>query len=133
MDNLVEYLARELFLDDSKKSIVKFGFQSFYITSLNFLFILTLSLVLDLIPEAIIIALSIIIFKKFSGGSHSNNLWICVTLGTFIVITLGFVVKNYKSYFFAFGWWQLLIPLFIFYVTYLYAPKDVPQIGRAHV
>lgn len=126
VDNVTGFLKKELSLNDDQADIIRYGLFSLVATLMNLLAVAILSSAIGVLREAMAVAVNMMLFRKTSGGAHSESLSACIITGTLVSTFLALAAK------WASPWLAnpnvLIIPqVFALAVVYLYAPADVPQ------
>lgn len=124
---LVDYLARELKLQEDQREIIEYGLYSLVYTSLSLIGALLLAALFDLLRETVIIISVIMLYRKVSGGAHVTSPHGCLIVGTMAIIMLAYLTRLWAPQYAA-------VPLVVFlpvciagYLAYLYVPAAVPQ------
>ncbi|MFR4582059.1 accessory gene regulator ArgB-like protein [Clostridium cadaveris] len=123
-NRISDNIARELKSDKDKKEIINYGL--FAVIQITFSIILTMifGLVFNALSESLIVAFTISILRKSSGGAHAGTPERCAVLGTFVSVGFGllskFVGKNLVAIIFI----GIIIFLWSFYIIYKLAPVD---------
>jgi accessory gene regulator B len=127
LEKFIQYLSFELNLTKSQTDIIRYGLQSFYGTLTGLLAVFLLSAAVGVVREAMAVTIIVTVYRKLSGGAHCDTLPGCLTVGTFIIMLLAFLIRITGPN--AAGTYSLVtVPSVLAYITaYFYAPADVPQ------
>lgn len=126
-ERFIQYLTNELNLTKNQTDIIRYGLQSFYGTLAGLLAVFILSAAVGIVHEAMAVTIVATIYRKLSGGAHCDTLPGCLTVGTFIIILLAFIIR-FMGPTAAGTYYLVTVPSVLAYITaYFYAPADVPQ------
>ena len=100
--------------------IIKYGYESVYITITKILFIILISLLLNIFKEVIIFLLIFNVIRTFAFGLHATKSSICLVSSTLIFIGLSFILQyiNLNSIS------KLLIGIILVIYIFIYSPAD---------
>ncbi len=100
--------------------IIKYGYESVYITITKILFIILISLLLNIFKEVIIFLLVFNVIRTFAFGLHATKSSICLISSTLIFIGLPFILQyvNLNSIS------KLLIGIILVIYIFIYSPAD---------
>ena len=125
-----EKISAEITLNEDQKEVVAYGIVACLQTIFSFGLIVIFGLIFDVLPETLIIAFSISILRKYSGGAHASSPTVCAVIGTIIAVVLAAFV-NYIVQPFLHIWVLIIIILITFTqafcLIYRLAPVDSPQ------
>ncbi len=100
--------------------IIKYGYESVYITITKILFIILISLLLNIFKEVILFLLIFNVIRTFAFGLHATKSSICLVSSTLIFIGLPFILQyinlNSNS--------KLLIGIILVIYIFIYSPAD---------
>lgn len=125
------YIKQEINLSEEKREILAYGMETFISVSLGLLGIAVFGYLFGFLAPALIISLTALVAKGFTGGAHCSSMGRC-TVVTIIVFTfLAYLTTNILTP--AFG---LIITGFIISVLFvaIYAPVQVKEkpISESH-
>lgn len=127
---LAEKLSDELKFDNEKKAVVEYGLLALLQTVLNISLVLIISLVLGVAVEALIVSLSVMLLRKYSGGAHLGSIWSCSFLGVFYSVSAALVSKHYLSALISHQMMAFVLAVLYFvfyYAIFRLAPVDSPN------
>lgn len=127
LEKFIQYISSELNLTKNQTDIIRYGLQSFFGTFTGLLAVFVLSAAVGIVREAMAVTFVVTVYRKLSGGAHCDTLPSCLTVGTFIIMILSFLIRVTGPI--AAGTYLLVtVPSVLAYITaYFYAPADVPQ------
>ena len=82
--------------------IIKYGYESVYITITKILFIILISLLLNIFKEVIIFLLIFNVIRTFAFGLHATKSSICLVSSTLIFIGLPFSAVVFSEEYFTY-------------------------------
>ena len=127
---LSEKISAEITLNDDQKEVVAYGIVACLQTIFSFGLIVIFALIFNVLPETLIVAFSISILRKYSGGAHASSPTVCAVIGTIIAVGVAafstYVVQPFLHL------WVLIVIILVtfalaFYLIYKLAPIDSPQ------
>jgi accessory gene regulator B len=127
-DQMADQIANELQLDDDKKVVMAYGIFAFIHMFLCVLTVIIVGVVFGVTFEALLISVTISIFRKSSGGAHASKPWICNLEGTVISVVPAIVLSSVGSYL-AVEWifiMGMITFAWAYYITFKLAPVDSP-------
>lgn len=126
-NNIAEKISLELELDNDRKEVIAYGTFALLHTTLSIILIVIFGLIFGVLAEAIIVAFTISILRKYSGGAHASSPGVCAAIGTAIAVgqalVISFVITPLISL-------NLIIPLGLltfawsYYIILKLAPVD---------
>ncbi len=126
-EKFIQYIAAELNLSQDQTDIARYGLHSFIGTLLALLAVLPLSAAAGILPEAMAVFFVGMSYRKLSGGAHCHTLLRCLTVGTFVTISLAWLGKAAAPVVMS-AYLLIIFPsLLAAAAAYFYAPADVPQ------
>lgn len=127
-NQIADQIAKELQLDDNKKATMAYGIFAFIHMFLCVLAVIIVGAIFGVTFEALLISLTISIFRKSSGGAHASKPWICNLEGTVISVVPAIALSSVDSYLAV--EWVFVIGMVTFawsyYITFKLAPVDSP-------
>lgn len=124
IEKISSYIQKELNLSEEKREVIAYGMDTFVSTILGILGIFVFGYLFGLLVPALLIAMSALITRVFTGGAHCGSMARCtvVTIVTFIV--LAYISKTLLIPSFI-----LILALFILGVAIImkYAPVEVKE------
>lgn len=119
-----ENIARELNLDDDKKSIINYGLFALIQSGICIALVILFGLIFKVVIEALIISFTISILRKSSGGAHAHSAETCAIIGTVLSIGLGVVAKYLNISFCFIILVGSVVFIWSYYTVYKLAPVD---------
>ena len=124
--NLTDKIADELSLDIQRRAVVNYGLFAIIQTVLSILITILLGALFGVLIPALILSLSSVILRKYSGGAHAKTPESCALIGVFISVGGALILSSIK--------WKAISVLlggigvfvFAFYWVYQLAPVDSP-------
>lgn len=117
-------IAKELNLDNDKKSIIHYGIFSFIQMGFSILIVMIVGAIFNVFIEALIISFTTSILRKSSGGVHASSPIKCVIVGTISSVGMGLISKYLNATIYI----NILIGIITFissyYILYKLAPVD---------
>jgi len=134
MENLVKKLAHRiaqaLDYDSEKEAVVAYGLFAMILTSITFLLIGIIGIIVGTLVESLIVFLSVSILRKYSGGAHASTSERCTLIGV-VFCTAAALLSRYVLFPIYDIWLMLtaviLIYLFSYWIIYKRAPVDSPN------
>lgn len=123
-ETISSYIAKELILDDDKKSVISYGLFAAIQMGICIGLVIIFGVIFNVAIEALIISLSISILRKSSGGVHANSPGRCAVIGTIVSVGMALICKYITV---SIGFVALIgniIFLWAFYIIYKLAPVD---------
>lgn len=123
-NNISANIAKELNLDIEKKEIINYGL--FAVIQILFSIVLTMifGLIFNVFLESLIVAFTISILRKSSGGAHASTPGRCAILGTIVSVGFGLVAKLIEKNAVTISLIGIIIFFWSFYIVYKLAPVD---------
>jgi len=118
------YIAKELNLDDDKKSVINYGIFAFIQMGICIALVIIFGFIFNVTIEALIISLTVSILRKSSGGVHANSPERCAVIGTVASVGMALMCKYMD---FSLSFVMLIgsvIFLWSYYIVYKLAPVD---------
>ncbi len=128
--SISDKISAEVVLSDDQKEVIAYGIVACLQTIFSFGLIVLCGLIFNILPETLIIAFSISILRKYSGGAHASSPTRCSIIGTIVAVGMAAFVAYVMQPFLN------LCVIFIsaiitfttaFYLIYKLAPVDSPQ------
>ena len=106
--------------NQSKRNIVKYGLESFFLSITKIIPILIIALIIGIIKETIMFIIFYNILRFFAFGIHASKSYICLISSTII-----FIILPYLSKFIYFNiYFKIFISIFSLISFVLYSPAD---------
>lgn len=123
-NNISANIAKELNLDIEKKEIINYGL--FAVIQILFSIVLTMifGLIFNVFLESLIVAFTISILRKSSGGAHASTPGRCAILGTIVSVGFGLMAKLIEKNAVTISLIGIIIFFWSFYIVYKLAPVD---------
>jgi Membrane protein putatively involved in post-translational modification of the autoinducing quorum-sensing peptide len=126
---IAHHISISLNMDDEKEEIIAYGAFSFLETMSSILLVCIFGIIFHVLVEALTISFIVSIFRKYSGGAHSNSANRCTIIG--LVLSVGMALIEVH----AIGKLNIkfVIPIlctsytYIYYLIYKLAPVDSEQ------
>ena len=123
-ENISNYIAKELNLEQDRKSVVNYGIFAFIHMIICIVLIILFGIIFNVMIEALIISFTTSILRKSSGGVHASSPERCVVIGTISTIIMALISKNLNLSCNL----NILLGVFVFafsyYIIYKLAPVD---------
>lgn len=117
-------IARELNLDDEKRDIINYGIFNFIQTGICLALVIIFGFIFNVIIEALIIAFTISILRKSSGGVHAPTPESCAIVGTVASVGMAVIGKNIDINLLLVLLFGIIVFIWSFYIIYKLAPID---------
>ncbi|WP_461207180.1 accessory gene regulator ArgB-like protein [Clostridium sp. DL1XJH146] len=91
-NNIAETISKELDLDNDRKEVIAYGVFAILQTLLSIGLTVIFSLLFGIFTETMILAFTISILRKYSGGVHSSSPGICAIVSTFVAVGLTSII-----------------------------------------
>ena len=127
---LAANIAKSLGYDKEKEAVIAYGLTAIIQVTVTVLLILLLGLLIRAPIEAMITCISIMLYRKYSGGAHAHSAEFCAIFSVlFCIIAAGIakwlLIKIYDPIIMAFA--LVIIFGLSFYIVYKFAPVDSPN------
>ncbi|APF22578.1 accessory gene regulator ArgB-like protein [Clostridium butyricum] len=123
-ENISNYIAKELNLEQDRKSVVNYGIFAFIHMIICIVLIILFGFIFNVMIEALIISFTTSILRKSSGGVHASSPERCVVIGTISTIIMALISTNLNLSCSL----NILLGVFVFafsyYIIYKLAPVD---------
>lgn len=116
---LMKNINKKQYTDDEIE-IIKYGYESVYITITKILFIIIVSLVLNIFKEVILFLLIFNVIRTFAFGIHATKSSICLISSTLIFIGLPYILMYIELN----NIIKLLLGVILIIYIFLYSPAD---------
>ncbi len=113
--------------DTGQAEIKSYYIKSMLHTASTFTAIATASYFLDVLQYALVIILTLRLFRTKTGGCHSKSITLCKVMSFLILVGLSLLVPVIKISNAAITIWTGCIALFGLYMIYKVVPIDTPQ------
>lgn len=123
-DKIATNLADSLHMSSEKKDVMAYGIFGFLQVSISILLVAFFGLLFDVFIEGLIIAFSISILRKYSGGAHSSTSNKCLIVGTVICIVPAIIIHNFSINFFVLLFFCIIVFPWAYYKILTKAPVD---------
>lgn len=126
---IAKTISESINYDFEQEEIIAYGLIAIIQIFFSMFFVIVLSLLFHVLPEALILLFSVSILRKYSGGTHANSIELCTI--TSVLYSVGFALisklfalylNNYQLILFS-----IIIFIFSYYIIYKYAPVDSPN------
>lgn len=94
-EKLSSDIAKELNLDDDKKSVINYGIFSFVQMGFSVLLVMIVGAIFNVFVESLITSFTTSILRKSSGGAHASSPIKCAIIGTISSVGMGLISKYY--------------------------------------
>lgn len=121
---LTEKIARELQLEINKKAVIQYGLFAIIQTVLSLLMIILFGMVFDVMLPALVLSLSSVILRKYSGGVHAKTPESCMVIGTIISVGGALILSYINWKVIDILLWGIGVFVVAFYLVYQLAPID---------
>ena len=122
-------IATELHLDAEREAVIAYGLIAIVQISLTLLLVVLFGLLVGALWEALVICLSVSIYRKYSGGAHAHDAEFC-TVVTVVYCTLAALVARWLATHYVPALMLAAIALtygVAFWVAYQRVPVDSPN------
>lgn len=123
-ENISNYIATELNLEQDKKSVVNYGIFAFIHMIICIILVVIFGIIFNVMIEALIISFTASILRKSSGGVHASSPEKCVVIGTISTIIIALISKNLNLSYNLNILFGALVFSFSYYIIYKLAPVD---------
>jgi len=117
-------IARELNLDDDKKSVINYGIFAFIQMVICIALVVIFGFIFNVVSEALIISFTISLLRKSSGGIHASSPGRCAIIGTIVSVGMGLLSKYINVNFSGVVLMGVIIFIWSYYIIYKLAPVD---------
>lgn len=117
-------IARELNLDDDKKSVINYGIFAFIQMVMCIVLVIIFGFIFNVVIEALIISFTISLLRKSSGGSHASSPGRCAVIGTIASVGMGLLSKYIDVNFNGVVLMGVIIFIWSYYIIHKLAPVD---------
>ena len=123
-DNISNYLAKELNLDQEKSEVVNYGIFAIIQMIINIVCVIIFGVIFNVVIESLIISFVVSILRKSSGGVHASSPEKCVIIGTTFSICIALVIKRMNVSLPYVCTLIIIVFLCAYYIIYKLAPVD---------
>lgn len=109
--------------DDIKLAEYRYSLEGFYLTISKMLFIIPMSIILNVFKEMIILLLFFNILREPGHGLHATKSWMCLVSSSIIFIGAPLVCKSITIPFIV----KIILGIFGILLIYKYAPADTKK------
>jgi accessory gene regulator B len=117
-------IARELELDDDKRSVINYGIFAFIQMLICIVLVMVFGLIFNVVIESLIVSFTTSILRKSSGGVHASSPGKCAIIGTIISVGFGLISKYINVSLGLIGLVGCVVFLWSYYTVYQLAPVD---------
>ena len=71
------FIENNTYIDENEKSIVRFGVSMMISNIITLVVAIVIAMVLRMLPEGILLLVSIIVLRQYAGGYHANSQRLC--------------------------------------------------------
>lgn len=96
-NNIADKIGLELGLDDERKEVIAYGTFALVHTLISIICVIIFGMIFNVLMESLIVAFSISILRKYSGGAHANSPEVCAVIGTIIAIGESLFICSIKN------------------------------------
>ena len=93
INKLLKYIKNNTDYKDEKLSEIEYGLVSIYLTISKLIIIITISIILNILKEALIFLLLFNILRTFAFGLHATKSWVCLLSSTIMFVGIPFLSK----------------------------------------
>lgn len=87
------YIARELNLNDDRKSVINYGIFAFIQIMICIALVMIFGVIFNVMIEALIVSFTTSMLRKSSGGAHASSPEKCAIIGTVVSVGMGIIAK----------------------------------------
>lgn len=117
-------VGQELEYDKNKIAVINYGLFAFVQTVFSILLVLIFGWIFNCLNEALIIAFSASILRKYSGGVHATTPLKCAIFGMILSVGMSIIVNNINISFKLVILIGVVIFIISYYLIYKLAPVD---------
>lgn len=118
-------IKQELNLDNDKEEVIAYGIFAIIQIIISILSTLLFGFIFNVFFESLIVMITVITLRKYSGGVHTKSSNLCLIFGTIISVSLGILSKSISEIKLDFKSLILFLVcafIFSFYIVYKKAP-----------
>ncbi len=123
IDKAMNSIKRKNNFDETKLAEIKYGLSTLYINITKTIVIITLSIILNLIKELLLILLFYGLLRLFGFGLHAKKTWQCWIGSLLTFLLLPYLVKLLIINFYV----RLIISILSIVLIIIYAPADTEK------
>lgn len=123
-DKIAMNLADSLNMGSEERDVMAYGIFGFLQLSLSILLVAFLGLLFGVFAEGLIIAFTMSILRKYSGGAHSSTPNKCLIVGTIICIVPAIIIHNFSINFSEVLFFCFIVFPWAYYEIFTKAPVD---------
>ena len=123
IDKAMNSIKRKNNFDETKLAEIKYGLSTLYINITKTIVIITLSIILNLIKELLLILLFYGLLRLFGFGLHAKKTWQCWIGSLLTFLLLPYLVKLLIINFYV----RLIISILSIFLIIIYAPADTEK------
>ena len=90
---IADHIARALEYDDEKRAVIAYGLAAMIQISVTILLVFLFALLSGVPVEAMIICLSVSVFRKYSGGAHAAAITLCTVYSVLYCVLTALAAK----------------------------------------
>ncbi|NCB51879.1 MAG: accessory regulator AgrB [Clostridia bacterium] len=127
---LASNISSSLGFDDEKEAVIAYGLIAIIQITITIVLVLLFGLLVGAPVEALIICLSVSIFRKYSGGAHAKSAELCTSFSVlYCTLTAAIAKRLLTEVYYSVPMALALIVIFSlsFFIVYKYAPVDSPN------
>lgn len=118
-------IKEELNLDNDKEEIIAYGTFAIIQIIISVLFTLLFGFIFKVFFQSLIIMITVIVLRRYSGGAHARSPRLCLIFGTIVSVSLGILSKNIFMMDFKIKYLVLICSFVLcFYIIYKKAPVE---------
>lgn len=114
------FIENNTYIDENEKSIVRFGVSMMISNIITLVVAIVIAMVLRMLPEGILLLVSIIVLRQYAGGYHANSQRLCAFISCIIYIVGLIIIRNNTIY----NIIQLIVCLVATIIIFFLSPVD---------
>src|ERR1035437_9117428 len=93
-NKIANKISAELNFDDEKRQVINYGIFGLIQLIVAAFFILVLGIIFGIAIEVLVMSITVILLRKYSGGAHVNSAEICTLISVIVCTIFPLVVKS---------------------------------------
>lgn len=123
---LTDKIAGELKMSKDERDVIHYGLFAIIHTSISIIAIIIVGALLGVLIPSLILSLTTVILRKYSGGAHASTPESCAIIGVIISVGGGWAATQIRWSLLSVAIGAIVIFIFGFYQVYKLAPVDSP-------
>lgn len=122
--NISTKITQELELDDNQKAVINYGIFAIVQSSIAIILSIVFGIIFDVLMPTLVISLSAVILRKYSGGVHAQKPEYCVAIGTIISVGGAVIISHISWDIYSISIAGIILFIISFYIVNKLAPVD---------